>query len=283
MRDLCPVAARERHYPDHVTSWLNANRANWDDRVAVHLTSDFYGVDRWLASGEGPDAEEAALLGDVTGARLVHLQCHFGMDTLSWARAGATVTGVDFSEAAIRAATTLAARAGLSERARFVVSDVMAAPATLGERFDVVYVNLGSLCWLARIEDWAGVVADLLAPGGTLLVHDVHPLAFSLDDDGTTFAFPYFEEDEPIVIDSPSTYTDGEALAHSTNYEWNHSLGEIVSALAARSLMVTHLAENPWTRYRAFENLVEGPPGIFYAPAGAPRLPLTFTLTARWA
>lgn len=265
-----------------MTSWLEANRANWDDRVAVHVDSDFYGVERWLASGEGPDTDEAALLGDVTARSLVHLQCHFGMDTLSWARAGANVTGVDFSPAAIAAATDLAARAGLSDRARFVVCDVDGAPAALGERFDVVYVSLGSLCWLPRIDDWAALVAALLAPGGTLLVHDVHPLAFSLDDDGTTFAYPYYEEREPIVIDDASTYTDGGSLAHATNYEWNHSLGEIVTALATRDLMVTHLAENPWTRYRAFEGLVEGPAGVFRAPAGAPQLPLSFTLTARW-
>ena len=266
-----------------MTSWLEANRANWDDRVAIHVDSAFYGVDAWLESGEGPDATEAALLGDVTGRRLVHLQCHFGMDTLSWARAGAIVTGVDFSEAAIRAARDLAARAGLSDRARFVASDVDSAPAALAQRYDVVYVSLGSLCWLPRIADWAGVVAALLAPGGTLLVHDVHPLAFCLDDDGATFAYPYFEEDEPIAIDSASTYTDGASLSHTTNYEWNHSLGEIVTALARRSLVVTHLAENPWTRYRAFDDLVEDPPGIFRAPEGSPRLPLSFTMTARWS
>ena len=263
--------------------WLDANRANWNDRVAVHLKSDFYGVERWLASGEGPDADELALLGNVSGRSLVHLQCHFGMDTLSWARAGAVVTGVDFSDAAIRAATDLAARAGLAERARFVLSDVAGAPSALAQRYDVVYVSLGSLCWLARIEDWAEVVAALLAPDGTLLVHDVHPLAFSLDDDGATFAYPYFEEDEPIVIDDSSTYTDGPPLSNGLNYEWNHSLGEIVTALASRGLMVTHLVEHPWTRYRAFDDLVEGPPGVFRAREGAPRLPLAFTLRARWA
>ena len=266
-----------------MTSWQDVNRANWNERVAIHLDSDFYGVDRWLASGEGPDPGEAALLGDVRDRSLVHLQCHFGLDTLSWARAGAIVTGVDFSEAAIDAATDLARRAGLAERARFVLSDVAGAPTALARRYDVVYVSLGSLCWLARVEEWAGVVAALLAPGGTLLVHDVHPLAFCLDDDGTTFAFPYFEQSEPIVSDATSTYTDGAALSQTRNYEWNHSLGEIVTALAARSLMVTHLAENPWTRYRAFDHLVEGPRGIFRAPEGSAQLPLSFTLTARWA
>ena len=114
-------------------------------------------------------------------------------------------------------------------------------------------------------------------------MHDVHPLAFSLDDDGATFAYPYFEEVGPIVFNETSTYTDGQPISSGLNYQWNHSLGEIVTALAAKSLIVTHLSENPWTLYRAFENLVEGPRGIFRAPEGSTQLPLSFTLRARWA
>jgi SAM-dependent methyltransferase len=265
-----------------VTSWLDANRMNWNDRVAVHVTSAFYGVSDWLRDTPGPDPTEASLVGDVAGRDLVHLQCHFGMGTLEWARAGATVTGVDFSETAIAEAESLAERAGLAQTSTFVVSDVVGAPAALSRRYDVVYVSLGSLCWLPRIEEWAEVVAALLAPGGTLLVHDVHPLAFSLDDDGVHVAYSYFEEVAPVVDDTPTTYTDGATLAHTTTYEWNHSIGEIVSALAGRGLMVTHLAENDWTRFQNFEDLVEGPRGIFRAPEGAPRRPLSFTLCARW-
>lgn len=266
-----------------MTSWLDANRSNWDDRVAVHLTSDFYGVDAWLADAPGPEEFEASLVGDVAGRHLVHLQCHFGMGTLEWARAGALVTGVDFSEAAIAAATQLAQRTGLAERATFVLSDVTGAPAALGRRYDVVYVSLGSLCWLPSIAQWASVVADLLADGGTLLVHDVHPLAFSLADDGVTFVYSYFEEVEPVVGDEPSTYTDGGSLGHGTTFEWNHSLGEIVTALATRGLTITHLSEHDWTRFRNFDDLVEGPRGIYRARAGAVRRPLSFTLAARKA
>jgi SAM-dependent methyltransferase len=264
-----------------VTSWLDANRENWDERVAVHVNSQFYDVETWLAEAPGPDAFEASLVGDVAGRHLVHLQCHFGMDTLEWARAGAIVTGVDFSEAAIAAARELAERAGLADEAHFVVSDVAHAPEALARDFDVVYVSLGSLCWLPSIVEWAGVVAMLLAPGGALLVHDVHPLAFSLADDGTTFAYSYFEEAEPVVDESPSTYTDGDPLTHVTNYEWNHSIGEIVTALAARGLVITYLAENDWTSFQNFEDLVEGPRGVFRGPAGSPRRPLSFTLVAR--
>ncbi len=263
-----------------MSDWLEVNRANWDDRTSVHLGSRFYDVAGWLERGDGPDPYEAALLGDVTAQRLVHLQCHFGLDTLAWARAGAIVTGLDFSEPAIAAATELARRAGLSERARFVVANVFEAPRALGERFDVVYSNIGALCWLPSIERWADVVAALLAPGARLLVHDVHPLLMSLDEDGTTPAYSYFEESEPIVEDSELSYVDGGHLEHTTSYQWNHSLGEIVTALLSRGLVISHLEEHDWVRYQAFAELIEAPAGFWRAPSGTARRALSFSLLA---
>src|ERR1035437_7381959 len=137
---------------------LEANLVNWNSRVRVHADSRFYDVEGWLLSAPGPPSREIEALGDLEGKTHVHLQCHFGMDTLRWARAGATVTGLDFSPAAIDEAT------------------VYDAPQALpGKRFDVVYVSLSSLCWLPDVAAWGGVVADLLAPGGRLYLHDVHP------------------------------------------------------------------------------------------------------------
>jgi len=193
--------------------WFATNRANWDDRAVIHAVSTFYDVEGWLRDEPGPTPLERSALGDVDGLSLVHLQCHIGTDTLRWARVGATVTGVDFSTLAIREATTLARRARLAERSRFLCANVYDAPEILGgERFDLVYVSLGSLCWLPSIEGWAKVVARLLTPGGRLYVHDVHPLSNSLDDDGERLAFGYFESAEPLVFDSDETYTDGAAL-----------------------------------------------------------------------
>ena len=163
---------------------LDANRRSWDERVGIHSRSAFYDVEGWLAAERMPRDEERAAFGEVTGKSLVQLQCHFGMDTLQFARAGASVTGVDFSAPAIAEATALAERAGLAARSRFVCSDVTEAPALLGgERFDVAYVSLGSLCWLPAIAAWGQVVADVLAPGGLFYLFDVHPLAQSLDDE----------------------------------------------------------------------------------------------------
>jgi len=262
---------------------MEANRRSWDERVATHARSAFYGVDDWLASGRGPRPEETAAMGDVAGRRLVHLQCHFGMDTLQFARAGATVTGVDFSEAAIAEATSLAERAGLSARARFVCADVLAAPAALGgARFDVVYVSLGSLCWLPDVARWGEVVAELLAPGGVAYLFDVHPLSQIFDDaQGTTVAYSYFEEAEGYVDDFPYTYTDGEPLRNARTYWWNHSVAEILGALARRGLEIERFEEHDWTVFRQFPWLDEEPGGRYVIPKSRPRLPLSMTVVAR--
>jgi len=262
---------------------LVANRANWDERVDIHTRSAFYGVAAWLAKGTGPRPREVEALGDVSGLTLVHLQCHFGMDTMQWARAGAIVTGVDFSPAAIDEAIVLAERAGLSATTRFVCSDVHDAPIVLeGQRFDIVFVSLGALCWLPSVEAWAQVVADLLEPGGRLYIHDVHPFTFCLDDDGERIGYySYFEEpDAPYVDDEPVTYTDGGTLTSTRNYQWNHSIAEIMGALQAAGLVIDVLREHDWTVFAQFPWLVEETTRHFVAPAGRQRIPLTFTILA---
>jgi SAM-dependent methyltransferase len=215
---------------------------------------------------------------------LVHLQCHFGMDTLRWARIGATVTGVDFSPAAITEATHLAERAGLSDRSRFVCATVYDAPEVLDdEKFDLVYVSLGSLCWLPSIEMWAQSVAKLLRPGGRLYVHDVHPLSNSLDDDGERISFGYFEVAEPLTFDSAQTYTDGDGIESTTTYEWNHSFAELFGALRSHGLIVDAFDELDWTVWQQFPWLEESVEGTWTIPTGRPRMPLAFTLVAHLA
>ena len=220
-------SARRAGYDARIEPRLEANHLNWNERVGVHTQSQFYDVDGWLRDAPGPPEIEA--LGDLNGNTLVHLQCHLGMDTLQWARAAATVTGLDFSPAAFDTATQLAQRAGLSERSSFVCADLYDAPSALsGERFDVVYVSLGALCWLTDVPLWGGVVADLLAPGSRLYLHDVHPFATCFDDDGERIAYGYFEEPEnPLVSDDGSTYTDGALVAATRTYQWNHSIAEV--------------------------------------------------------
>jgi SAM-dependent methyltransferase len=237
-----------------------------------------------LAEERGPRPREAAVLGDVTGLDLVHLQCHFGKDTLGWARAGARVTGLDFSAAAIDAARELADRAGLADRADFVCAPVADAVTALdGRRFDLVYVSLGALCWLPRIEEWADQVAALLRPGGRLFLHEVHPVSMALADEDLTVVYPYFEQSGAYVDSQSGTYADmsaTDALPGHPTYGWNHGLGEIVGALVARGLRLDLLDEHDWTSFARYPWLVETAEETFVVPEGRLRVPLSFTLVA---
>jgi SAM-dependent methyltransferase len=259
-----------------------ANQQNWDDRVPIHTASKFYDVEGWLERAPGPREKEMQLVGDVTGKSLVQLQCHFGMETLQWARAGAHVTGLDFSTNAIHAARDLALRAGLSESATFVCSNVYDAVAALEHQtFDVVYVSLGSINWLPEIEPWAEVVGMLLKPGGVLYLHDVHPFSMCFDDEGERVIFGYFEDDDnPYFDDDDSTYTDGGTVAHTRTYDWNHAPSEIIAALAKNGLVLTHFDEQDWTVFQQFPWL-ELHDEKYLIPEGRPRIPLMFTLCAR--
>jgi len=267
---------------DPVSAQMDANRANWDERTAIHLESDFYDVEGWLASGSGPREREIQALGDVTGLSLVHLQCHFGKDTLSWARAGATVTGLDFSPAAIDAARDLSERAGLASVSRFVCANVYDAYEALAHAtFDVVYVSLGAINWLPSIERWAEQVAALMAPGGRFYIHDIHPFSWALSDDRPWIEHGYFEEAEPYVDDSGETYADqSRQIENRRNYEWSHGIGEIVNSLITQGLRVDSLVEHDWTVNPRFPWLVRNAGGNWTNPGDMPRMPLTFTLLA---
>lgn len=261
---------------------LAANRANWDDRTSIHLESSFYDVEGWLRDERGPPEREIEALGDVAGLRLLHLQCHFGLDTLAWARAGAWVTGLDFSPAAIDAAREVSARAGLRDRAEFVCADVYDAVDVLGgATFDVVYVSLGALSWLPSVDRWASQVGALVAPGGRFYLHDQHPVSWALADDELRFEHTYFEESEPFTVEVDETYTDGSRPLRATRiYEWNHGIGQVVTALIRHGLRLEWLVEHDWTVWPRFPWLVEREPGRWSPPPGVPRVPLSFSLLA---
>lgn len=261
---------------------LQANRSNWDERTAIHLDSRFYDVDKWLRDERGPRERELEALGDVSGLRLLHLQCHFGLDSLAWARAGAHVTGLDFSPEAIDAARDIARRAGLTDRATFVCADVLDAVETLGhETFDVVYVSLGALCWVPSVEQWASQVGALVSPGGRFYLHDGHPLAWALADDQPSLVHSYFEEAEPFVDDSDATYTDADRpIANRRTYQWNHGVGETVTALIRHGLRLEWLFEHDWTLWPRFPWLLRDDQGHWTTPDSTPRMPLSFSLLA---
>jgi SAM-dependent methyltransferase len=179
---------------DPMPEWLRLNRMNWDERAGIHAASKFYGVQEFQVRRSTLRSFERGEVGDVTGLSLLHLQCHLGQDTLSWAWLGAHVVGLDFSEPAIRTARQLAEEVELAGRSRFVVSDVYdAATALQGDRFDIVYTGLGALVWLPDLVRWAKVVASLLNPGGFLYLVEFHPLSDMLGDDGRAVEQDYFD------------------------------------------------------------------------------------------
>ena len=227
--------------------YFEANRARWDESVPIHAASDGYDLAGFLRGEKSLYPLEVEEVGDVHEKTLLHLQCHFGMDTLTWARLGARVTGLDFSGAAVERARELAREIGIGD-ATFVQANVYDAADVIGDQFDVVYTGIGALCWLPDIRSWARVVAKLLKPGGFLYVYEGHPMLWTLDDERAdrelVVRSPYFETEHPAEWVGETTYVDGPPLKNQKSFEWNHGLGEIVTALVDAGLRLDFLHEH---------------------------------------
>jgi SAM-dependent methyltransferase len=203
-----------------------------------------------------------------------------GQDTLSWARRGATVTGLDFSDAAIRTARALAEDIGMTDHARFIVSDVYEAPTALnGECFDIVYTGLGALVWLPDLLHWAHVVSSLLHDGGILYLAEFHPLTDMLGEDGRSMEQDYFHV-QAETYDFPHTYTDGPLLAKTLSVQWQHQLGDVVTALAQAGLRIEFLHEHATTLFQRYPMLERSGTGEYRFPPGQPRIPLMYSIRA---
>lgn len=270
-------------YSPTPSDWREANRKRWDERVPLHLASDYYDLEAFRSGKDPLRPFELAEVGDVTGRSLLHLQCHIGLDTLSWARHGASrVVGLDFSEPAVEAARDLAAELGLSaDQASFVAADVYdAASAVPDSSYDIVYTGVGALCWLPDIQRWAETAAALVAPGGFLYLSEFHPLADILDDaTGSRIEHDYFARDAWIE-DTPGGYADTTTpTVHNRTVEWQHPVGEVVSALAAAGLRIDFLHEHDTTLFERFGAL-ESRDGVYRFPVNRPRIPLMYSLRA---
>jgi SAM-dependent methyltransferase len=271
-----------------VDDYREINRASWDDRVAAHVASPDYAVARFSEDSSFLSevvSFDAPRLGDIAGLDAVHLQCHIGTDTVSLARLGARMTGLDFSAPALEQGRRLAAAVGLD--VEFVQSDLYGAPAALGrERFDLVYTGIGALCWLPDIRRWAEVVASVLRPGGRFFMREGHPVLWSLADprpDGLlVLEYPYFEQREATVWDEGGTYVEtDQVFTHNVTHEWNHGLGEIVTALFGAGLELTALEEHdsvPWDAMPGQMTAIGG--GEFRLTDRPERLPHSYTLQA---
>jgi SAM-dependent methyltransferase len=233
--------------------YMDANRAHWDEVTPIHVTSEFYDVDGFRKNRNHLKAVELAEVGDVRGKTLLHLQCHFGVDTLSWANQGASVTGIDFSEPAIEQARALSSQ--LAIPARFLVSNVYDAPVVLDEQFDVVFTSYGVLCWLPDLARWAQVAAHFVKPGGFFYIAEFHPISMIFDEaagaDDLRVKYPYFPADQPLRFDDAGDYTARNVqLVSSTMYQFQHPVGHVVSALIDSGLRIDHLHEFPFSTYQ---------------------------------
>lgn len=261
-----------------------ANRRNWDERVPIHRQdrAGFYAVERFLAGEKELHAIERHELGDIAGKRIIHLQCHFGLDTLILARRGGIVTGLDFSEPAIAEARRLAARTGLA--AEFVCANLYEAREALGGGFDIAYSTWGTICWLPDIPAWARIVAALLAPGGFLYFADAHPNMLVLEErDGRLMPeYPIDTPPErPLQFDAGQSYNnDATELTATRTYEWIHSLSRVVGALRAAGLMLDFLHEHRGLPWPPFPMCIRGRDGLWTLPEQMPSFPLSYSLRA---
>jgi SAM-dependent methyltransferase len=266
---------------------LEVNRANWDERAPAHAASPDYALDRFVADPAFISEIvrfDLPRLGEITGLRGAHLQCHIGTDTISLARLGAQMTGLDFSPASLAEARRLAGAAGA--QVEFVEAEVYDAPAVLGEgTFDFVFTGIGALCWLPRIAQWAEVVSTLLVPGGFLFIREGHPMLWALDErrqDVLFVDFPYFEVEDPLVWEEAGTYVETDrTFAHTVTHSWNHGLGEVVTALTSFGLELTMLVEHDSVPWEALPGQMEQVDGKEWRLADRPeRLPHSYTLRA---
>ncbi len=257
--------------------YFEANRRLWNGRVGDHFRSDFYAVDKFRAGGNALNKIETGLVGDVAGKSLLHLQCHFGLDTLSWERLGATVTGIDLSDESIKAAEKL--RDELGMKAKFVCCNVYDTPQHVPGQFDIVFTSYGTIGWLSDLDRWARVIQEKLKPGGTFLIADFHPVMWMFDEKLEEVKYNYFNR-EVITSEQAGSYAAPDNKNVKTEYGWNHSFGELIGALLKQGLRITHFEEYPFSPYNCFEGLEQRADGMWQPARHGDKLPMMYTLKA---
>lgn len=267
------------HDPE-IEKYLQTNKAMWNEYVGINSHSAMYNLDAFRQGANMLNSVERDEVGDVKGKTLLHLQCHFGMDTLSWARLGAQVTGMDFSDEGIKLAKKLSE--DLSIPGRFVCCDLYDLPQALpAETFDIVFTSYGALCWLPDIKRWAEIAASYVKPGGFLYIAEFHPFALVFDDESEElrFRYPYYEK--MMSFDVEGSYADRNAqVSVKRDYEWNHTMGEIVTGLIDAGLRIEYLHEYPFSVYGQLAMLRPDGKGYWHFPDGAKPIPLMYSLKA---
>jgi 2-polyprenyl-3-methyl-5-hydroxy-6-metoxy-1,4-benzoquinol methylase len=261
----------------------SANQAHWNELVAINARSEFYSLDKFKAGGCALHNLELEELGLVAGRTLLHLQCHFGLDSLSWARLGASVTGVDFSEEGIRLARQLSQECAIP--AEFIETNLYDLPERLQGQFDIVFTSYGALTWLSDLPRWARIVTHFLKPGGVFYMAEIHPFSMvfddTTDDQPLRVGYSYFDT-TAIECEVQGSYADRSAAVNQkVCYQWNYPLGQVVSALIEAGLKLEFLHEFPYTVFQQYPFLEQGQDGYFRLPGGKELVPLLFSLKGK--
>lgn len=260
------------------SNYLEINRNSWNNRTDTHLKSEFYDLEGFLKGATSLKSIELDLLGDVKNKSILHLQCHFGQDSLSLARMGAKVTGIDLSDKAIERAKELSLQTGLE--ATFICCDLYSLPEHLDQQFDIVFTSYGTIGWLPNLDRWAAVVSKFLKPNGKFVFVEFHPVVWMFDDDFEKIGYNYFNTGA-IVESETGTYADREALIQQDYVCWNHGLGEVITSLIKHGLSIQSLDEYDYSPYNCFKHTLEVEPGKFIIDHLGNKLPMVFAISAQ--
>ncbi len=262
---------------DPLKDYIEINRQSWNNRTAAHLDSAFYDLPGFMEGKNSLKSIELDLLGDLDGKSVLHLQCHFGQDTISMERLGARATGVDLSDKAISSARSIAAQLGSD--ARFICCNVYNLADHLDEQFDVVFSSYGTISWLPDLDAWAEVISRFLKPGGAFVFAEFHPVVWMFDDHFRELRYNYFNAG-PIAETESGTYADRGADISQDYVCWNHSIGEVVNSLTQAGLVLNVLNEYDYSPYNCFQETTEPAPGVFRIKHLDSKIPMVFALKA---
>jgi ubiquinone/menaquinone biosynthesis C-methylase UbiE len=258
--------------------YININRTLWNKRTEHHVGSDFYDMKSFLAGKTSLKKIELALLGNISGKKILHLQCHFGQDTISLARMGASVTGVDLSDVSINKARELAKETNAG--AEFICCDLYSLPLHLNKKFDLVFTSYGTIGWLPDLEAWAKIAVQFLKPGGEFIMVDFHPFLWMYDEHFNKIKYSYFNSG-PIVETEVSTYADKAASIELQSVGWNHATSELLNNLIQAGLNITAYNEYDYSPYNCFNDLIEIETGKFQIAGLEKKLPMVYAITGR--
>ena len=261
-------------------NYIEINRNSWNNKTDAHLKSEFYDLDGFLKGKSSLNDIELALLGDIKGKTILHLQCHFGQDSISLSRLGAIVTGIDLSDKAIESAREIAK--DTQSNTKFICCDLYELPQHLNETFDIVFTSYGTIGWLPDLNQWAAVVSKMLKPNGRFIMADFHPVVWMYDNDFTKIQYSYFNV-ETIVETESGTYADKEAPIETQSIGWNHPISEILNSLVSNGVTIQKFNEYDYSPYNVFPGMEEFSKGQFKFTQFDRKLPLIYAIQANKA